>query len=752
MNKIFNINLGGYPFAIDEDAYELLSNYLKTIHNHFRQSEGYEEITADIESRLAELFQEQLEGRPIVTRRDVEEAIAVMGRPEDFGAEPLEGEEAPGEKAEGAARQKSAEKTRLKTGKRLFRHPDDQVLGGVCAGIAAYFGIEDPLWVRLAFLLITFTGGFGVPLYIILWIIVPEAKTASDRLAMRGEPINVSNIGKIIEEEVEHFSRKMSELGDELKDELGSKKKSFAQGAAGAYSTGGDALGQIGEALRVCFRFCGELVRSVIAFVLQIWKPLFFIVGLALIIAFAAIWIASVAGIFYGFPFLNHLWPESQAYQILFPLNVLFLIGIPLVSLILLVMRLFFRSSITPRFRTGLWLFWGLNVVGFFFLLSSTARQFQVGQEVLLDEQVLPAADTLVLAVSEYAQDDPFIHFDELRFSGEALISSEVKIDIVKGEGEEFRLRQVNRARGFSEEEAAALARGLVLPVKIESGRVEVPGWFRLEKAEKWRDQEVRFVLSVPPGKYLRFEGRTPAYIGSLERKPDVRHPRVHSFMRAEHRLWLMDEEGLFCPTYVEENQDEERELRPEAFTRLRLEGPMKVYINRADYHAVRVEGRPTYTNRLEQTQTGDILHLTLDLEHTSEPVRVRLFAPHLHELTAENTDDIRIEGFRESSLSIFNEGRGDIRATLEVDTLLVDLSGRHELDLRGSGHFLRARLENNTRLDADRFDVRNAEVRLLDHTYAKVAVSDTLRQTLDPSSTLRAHPEPRVRISNLEQ
>ena len=752
MNKIFNINLGGYPFAIDEDAYELLSNYLSTIHNHFRQSEGYEEITADIENRLAELFQEQLEGRPIVTRHDVEEAIAVMGRPEDFGAEPLEGEEAPSESKERVGRKGGGEKTRIKTGKRLFRHPDDQVLGGVCAGIAAYFGIEDPLWVRLAFLLITFTGGFGVPLYIILWIIVPEAKTASDRLAMRGEPINVSNIGKIIEEEVEHFSRKMSELGDELKDELGSKKKSFAQGAAGAYSTGGEALGQVGEALRVCLRFCGELLRAVIGFVLQIWKPLFFIVGLALIIAFAVVWIASIVGIFYGFPFLNHLWPDSQAYQILFPLNVLFLIGIPLVSLILMVMRLFFRSSITPRWRTGLWLFWGLNVMGFFFLLSSTARQFQVGQEVLLDEQVLPDADTLVLAVREYAKDDPFIHFDELRFSGDALISSEVKIDIVKGEGEEFRLRQVNRARGFSEEEAAELARGLVLPVKVETGRVEVPGWFRLEKAEKWRDQEVHFVLSVPPGKFVRLEGKTPAYIGRLERKPDVRHPRLYSSMRWEHRLWLMDEEGLFCPNYVAETQDEERELKTDAFTRLRLEGPIKVYVNRADYHAVRVEGRPVYTNRLEQTQTGDVLHFTLDVKHTTEPVRVRVFTPHLRELTAENTDDIRIEGFREGSMTIINDGRGDIRATIEVDTLLADLTGRHELDLRGSGRYLQARLENKARLDGDRFDVRNAEVHLSDYAYAKLAVSDTLRQTLDPSSTLRTTPEPRVLISNREQ
>ena len=213
MNKVFNINLGGYPFTIDEDAFEHLSTYLQTIHRHFRDSEGYEEITSDIESRMAELFLEALQGRQIVTLKDVNAAITIMGTPEDFGAEPIE-TEAPKDKT----------RTRLygyKTGKRLFRNSEDEVVGGVCSGIAAYFGVEDPLWVRLIFVLLAISGGFGIPAYLILWAIVPKAETASDRLAMRGEKINVSNIGKIVEEEIEYFSEKVNEWGEEF----GSKKK-----------------------------------------------------------------------------------------------------------------------------------------------------------------------------------------------------------------------------------------------------------------------------------------------------------------------------------------------------------------------------------------------------------------------------------------------------------------------------------------------------------------------------------------------
>lgn len=222
MNKVFNINLGGYPFTIDEDAFAHLDKYLKTIHQHFRQSEGYEEIVADIESRLAELFQESLSGRPIVVLKDVKMAISIMGTPEEFGAEPIE--EMSRNNASYSDSPKGS-KSNYRTGKRLFRNPEEEVIGGVCSGIAAYFGIADPIWVRIVFVLLAFTGGFAIPAYLILWAIIPKAETAGDRLAMRGEPINVSNIGKIVEEEIEHVSHKVDELGNKWGKDWGSKKK-----------------------------------------------------------------------------------------------------------------------------------------------------------------------------------------------------------------------------------------------------------------------------------------------------------------------------------------------------------------------------------------------------------------------------------------------------------------------------------------------------------------------------------------------
>ena len=211
MNKVFHINLGGYPFTIDEDAYSHLTGYLASIENHFRHSEGSDEIVQDIEIRLAELIHESTENNPIVTMREVERAIAIMGTPEEFESEGMD---------EFSTRE-SYQAPKFKTGKRLYRDPDDKVLGGVCSGMSAYFGINDPIWLRLAFILITVSGGAGLLIYIVLWIVMPEAKSAADRLSMRGEDINVTSIAKMVEEGVDSLTSSIEDITGDLR----SKKK-----------------------------------------------------------------------------------------------------------------------------------------------------------------------------------------------------------------------------------------------------------------------------------------------------------------------------------------------------------------------------------------------------------------------------------------------------------------------------------------------------------------------------------------------
>lgn len=218
MNKIFNINLGGYPFTIDDNAYVVLDKYLSTIRKHFSTSDGCQDILTDIEIRIAELFNEHLKGQPIVGLREVEKVISIMGTPEEFGAAPEDDDIA--EKMHQKQKSAHAEDAKFRPGKRLYRDTDECVIGGVASGIAAYLGIEDPVWIRILFA-VGFFFGVGPMLYIILWVVVPEAKSSADKLAMKGEKINVSNIAKIIEEEVNN-------LGDtivEMTKEFGSSKK-----------------------------------------------------------------------------------------------------------------------------------------------------------------------------------------------------------------------------------------------------------------------------------------------------------------------------------------------------------------------------------------------------------------------------------------------------------------------------------------------------------------------------------------------
>ena len=194
MKKTINISIGGMSFQIEEDAYERLDNYLKSIKQHFSSYPESAEIVSDIEDRIADQFSAKTAPAKIVGLKTVEELILAMGTPEQMG---------------GAGRSehfKAASGDQPK-GRKLFRNPDDVIIAGVCSGLAAYVGI-DAVWVRLLFALSIFFGGFGVLLYIILWIIVPEAKTDTEKMQMRGEAINLKNVEANIRERVEELKKK----------------------------------------------------------------------------------------------------------------------------------------------------------------------------------------------------------------------------------------------------------------------------------------------------------------------------------------------------------------------------------------------------------------------------------------------------------------------------------------------------------------------------------------------------------------
>ena len=214
MNKTVNINLGGMFFHIDEDAYQKLSRYFDAIKRSLSDSNGQDEIIKDIEMRIAELVSEKhTSEKQVINLKELDEIIAVMGQPEDYRIDP-----------DGDETQKNNFNTTNRAHKKLYRDKDKGSIAGVCTGLGHYFGI-DAVWIKILFLILASTS-FGIIAYIILWIVMPEAVTTSEKLEMTGEPITISNIEKKVREEFENVSDKFKnanydKMGNQVKTGFG---------------------------------------------------------------------------------------------------------------------------------------------------------------------------------------------------------------------------------------------------------------------------------------------------------------------------------------------------------------------------------------------------------------------------------------------------------------------------------------------------------------------------------------------------
>jgi phage shock protein PspC (stress-responsive transcriptional regulator) len=203
MKTTITINLGGIVFHIDDDAYEMLHTYLMAVEKQFKSDDERREVMSDIEARLSELFSETLgQKRDVIMRDDVSKVVKVMGEPEDFIDEEAH------DSTNSSEKESRRRKSNQKTSKRLYRDPDTRMLGGVCGGLGAYFNI-DPIIFRIIFILISFGMGSGIIIYVILWIVIPEASTTAQKLEMRGEPITIENIKKAVRDEFENVRKNM---------------------------------------------------------------------------------------------------------------------------------------------------------------------------------------------------------------------------------------------------------------------------------------------------------------------------------------------------------------------------------------------------------------------------------------------------------------------------------------------------------------------------------------------------------------
>lgn len=195
MKITVSINLGGYSFNIDEDAYTELKRYLKNLELHFAGEESSSEILSDIETRMAELFRTKLTSyKQVINIEDVRQAMSVMGTPED-----ISDNDGP------SARDKFTSPGYH----RMYRDTDHRIIGGVCAGMGAYWDVE--VWIiRIIFVVLAMMGGLGLLVYLILYIVIPEAKTTAQKIEMKGNPVNIHNIKDSVKKEFDTVRKNMN--------------------------------------------------------------------------------------------------------------------------------------------------------------------------------------------------------------------------------------------------------------------------------------------------------------------------------------------------------------------------------------------------------------------------------------------------------------------------------------------------------------------------------------------------------------
>ncbi len=194
MKITVSVNIGGSSFNIDEDAYTELKRYLKNLEIHFAGEESSSEILADIEARIAELFRTKITSyKQVITLSDVNQVISILGTPEDISDNEAKS---------------AGEKFSTPGYHRMYRDPDHRIIGGVCAGMGAYWNLE-PWLVRIIFVVLAMMGGLGVLVYLVLYIVLPEAKTTAQKIEMKGEPVNIHNIKDSVKKEFDAVRKNM---------------------------------------------------------------------------------------------------------------------------------------------------------------------------------------------------------------------------------------------------------------------------------------------------------------------------------------------------------------------------------------------------------------------------------------------------------------------------------------------------------------------------------------------------------------
>ena len=523
MNKTIIINISGIIFHIEEDAYEKLKAYMTEVKSYFIKSEDSFEIVSDIENRIAELFSEiiQIEEKQVIVMNDVERIIRTMGQAKDF-------ESAMNEEIEEEINETAIPKN-IK--KRLYRNPDDKIAAGICSGIAAYFDV-DPIWIRLALALSVVFFGTGIFLYLILWIIMPEAITRTEKLAMRGEAPTIESIRKSIEEEVAGMKRNFNSASGEIRN-------------VGNNSALRDFITSVFEFANKAFSMFIKLIGKAVGLLIMFVTGAFFIA--------LTVTILTLFGIVDG-----QIDPDIPMFMLRTDhQNVMyfawyFVLIVPIIAVFMVGIRILFNTNpfnkVSGWSMLSVWIL-SLFVGGYYTIdtLSNFKEEGRLQQTVVLQNSSVKK----YYLISD--NDENYNYYDTLKtnefgLKDKMVLKSQehnfgfdnVSIKVEKSLTNEVRLVTTYEGRGKTETEAIKSAESIVYLFEQNDSVLVFPRFFKLKNNSIWRAQDVELTLYVPYDTELIIQDRIDhlihnIYSGDCERD------------EYDRAYWKMGKDGMQC-------------------------------------------------------------------------------------------------------------------------------------------------------------------------------------------------------------
>lgn len=518
MKKAIKINLSGIIFHIDDDAYEKLKAYLDSISRHFSNKQESKEIIDDIETRIAELFQERITAEnQVITLDIVNEVIDIMGNPEDIADL--------GEESES----KSTFHETYSGNKRLYRDPENSVIGGVCGGLAAYFSV-DPVIFRLLFVIFFFAGGASILVYVILWIVLPKAETAAQKLEMRGEKVNVSNLEKKIREEYENVKENVQENVSKARNSETYKKTE-----------------------RAASNFFDVLGKILLVFI----KVILIIIGTSLVIAGIGILIGLITLPFVGihvFPFESYnfslgdlLLPFTDPVSVtLLVIALTLLILIPIAAMIYGLVKLIFNLKSSNRgLGVGAMTLWIVSLLLIIGIVAFESSNYSDSGRDTLSQELTIGSDTLVIAVNdaqeEYLDDESIFDLDDhwyMMEDGEAFYGR-IDLDIEQSSNDEFIIEIVKQSKGRNWDLASENAAHINYNFKTRENSLTIDPYFSVDMEHKWRFPRVEVIIRVPEDKVVVLDRNTRDILEG------VRNVDHLSDWNMAGKTWKMTGEGL---------------------------------------------------------------------------------------------------------------------------------------------------------------------------------------------------------------